>query len=100
MLKRLGRRFYSAKYVYSIQLHKVSPWFMHDRPAKLVWQRGSKKHKRGETAVKNPTHVEGAHVNMATLDVEESFELGVTLYAVRRHAQTYTNRCAAAKPQD
>lgn len=81
MFKRIGRRFHSAKYVFSVQLHKVNPWFMHDRPAKLVWSRGSKKHKRGETPTKTPTHVEGAHVNRATLDVEESFEVGVTLYA-------------------
>jgi len=81
MFKRIGRRFHSAKYVFSVQLHRVNPWFMHDRPAKLVWNRGSKKHKRGETQTKTPTHVDGTHVNCATLNVDESFELGVTLYA-------------------
>lgn len=81
MFKRIGRRFYSAKYVYVVHLHSVSPWFMHDRPAKVVWKRGTKKHKKGETSVKSPTRTEGTGVN-GTLDIEEGFELGVTLYSV------------------
>ena len=82
MLKRIGRRFYAAKYVYSIHLHGVSPWFMHEKPARVTWKRGSKKHKKGQTEVRMPVRAPGAHINNGSLKIEETFELGVTLYAV------------------
>ena len=89
MLKRIGRRFYAAKYVYSIHLHRVSPWFMHEKPARVTWKRGSKKHKKGHTKPRMPVRTPGAHINNGSLEIEENFELGVTLYAVdNRHPQS------------
>jgi len=52
---------------------------VHDKPAKVLWERGTKKHKRGSTAAKAPTKEDDIK---ADLIIDEQIQLGVTLYAV------------------
>ena len=85
MLRLLSRRFTSAKYIYSIQLHGISPWFMHERPAKVVWKRGTQKKRRGATAATMPVLTTKQNMNFCKLQVDERFEIEATLYAVGRH---------------
>lgn len=76
----IHKKTHAVKFVYSIQIEDVKPWFLHDKPVVLHWQRGSNKTKRG-TSKPVRSMIKENEV-FPILEFNENITLTVTLYSV------------------
>lgn len=89
MFETIRKQFeYRSKYVFTIHLHHISPWFMDDKSAVITWKRGNRQNRRGETKVKSPKKQHPNDDKTPILNIDENFDFEVTLFSV---SHTFAN---------